>query len=64
MDKGKTLLERLYRGEIFPSEEIVPRSDERRAAIDKHGDLEDRLLEGMSKKQADLLEDYEDAIED
>ena len=35
MDKGKTLLERLYRGEIFPAEDIVPQSKEYQAAVNK-----------------------------
>lgn len=63
MDKVKNLLERLYRGEIFPSEEIVPNSDEYRAAMNERGALEDKVLEGMSERQARLLEDYEAAIE-
>ena len=63
MDKGKTLLERLYRGEVFPSEEIVPSSDEYRAAMKERNALQDRVVEGMSEKQARLLEDYEGVIE-
>ncbi|WP_217959081.1 DUF6809 family protein [Acutalibacter muris] len=63
MDKGKTLLERLYRGEVFPAEEIVPSSDEYRAAMKERNAFQDRVLEGMSEKQARLLEDYEGVIE-
>lgn len=63
MDKGKTLLERLYRGEVFPAEEIVPNSDEYRAAMKERNALEDKVLEGMSERQSRLLEDYEGAIE-
>lgn len=64
MDQGKTLLERLYRGEVFPAEEIVPYSGEYKTAMKEREALEDRLLDGMSDKQAKLLDDYETAIED
>lgn len=64
MDKGRTILERLYRGEVFPAEDITLGSDEYRAAMKERCVLEDKVLEGMSERQASLLEKYEGTIED
>ena len=64
MNKGKTLLERLYRGEVFPAEDIVPQSAEYQAAVDKERALRGRLEELLTEKRFDLLDKYDAAVED
>lgn len=64
MKKRKTLLERLYDGEIFPGEQIVPQSDEYKAAMAERSVHEDKVLEVLPQQFTKLLEDYEAAIEE
>ena len=64
MDKGKTLLERLYRGEIFPAEDIVPQSKEYQAAVNKESTLRGRLEGKLGERHFNLSDKYEAAVED
>ena len=64
MNQGKTILERLYRGEIFPAEDIVPQSAEYKAAGDMVSALRERLEELLTEKRLDLLDKYDAAVED
>lgn len=64
MNHGKTLLEQLYNGEIFPAEDIVPQSAEYRAAGRELEGLRDKLEAELPEKDTGLLEEYESAFED
>lgn len=64
MNKGKTILERLYRGEIFPAEEIPPQSDEYRAIRNNREKLRDRLSSELPDDYDGLLDEYDVATED
>lgn len=64
MKKRKTLLERLYDGGIFPGEQIVPQSDEYKAAMAERSVHEDKVMEVLPQQFTKLLEDYEAAIEE
>ena len=61
---SKSLLERLYRGEIFPAEDIVPRSKTYRDAEDEQNRCHDQLEEKLSEELVELLEEYKAASED
>lgn len=59
---SKSLLERLYRGEIFPAEDIVPRSKTYRDAEDEQNRCHDQLEEKLSEELVELLEEYKAEI--
>ena len=57
----ESIITRLYRGEVYPEEQILPQSGEARAAKKERNKWEDKLEATLSKKQARILERMQDA---
>ena len=57
----ESIITRLYRGDVYPEEQILPQSEEARAAKKACSKWEDRLEATFSKKQARLFEKMQDA---
>lgn len=57
----ESIITKLYRGEVYPEEQILPRSEEALAAKKECDRREDKLEATLSKKQARLFEKMQDA---
>lgn len=57
----ESIITRLYKGKIYPEEQLLPQSKEACAARRERGKWEDKLKSTLSKKQARLLEKMQDA---
>lgn len=64
MDYGKTLLEQIYSGGIFPAEDIVPNSPEHKAAMNELSRLREKLEAKLPERSEELLDEYDGAFED
>lgn len=63
MDYGRTLLEQIYSGGIFPAEDIVPNSPEHKAAMNERNRLRERLEAKLPERSEELLDEYDGAFE-
>lgn len=63
MDYGRTLLEQIYSGGIFPAEDIVPNSLEHKAAMNELNRLRERLEAKLPERSEELLDEYDGAFE-
>ena len=51
------ILEKLYNGEIYPFEQIVPKSEKYKALQKRQTDIRDTLAKDMTAKQKELLDE-------
>ena len=54
------ILEAIYRGDFYPSETVVPKSEKYRNALKACEKIMDRLAEKLSKEDYDLVEELQD----
>lgn len=57
----ESVLTRLYRGEIYPSEQVVPTSEEFKAAKEDRNQKVEKLEGSLTKEQTELLTEMLDA---
>lgn len=57
----ESIITRLYKGKVYPEEQLLPQSKEARAARSEHSKWGDKLESTLSKKQKRLLEKMQDA---